>query len=59
MRKVAGMPLECLISEIGVHSVYYGYDCLDQTKKFTAIDLHDIMQAYKIAERKYNDSISL
>lgn len=48
-----------LLDDVNVNCVYYGYDCLDQTKLFTMQDWHDIVDAYEIAERKYNDYASL
>ena len=44
-----------LLDDVNVGCVYYGYDCLDQTKLFTMQDWHDIVEAYETASRKeYN-----
>lgn len=44
-----------LLDDVNVGCVYYGYDCLDQTKLFTMQGWHDIVDAYEIASRKeYN-----
>ena len=47
--------LKDLLEDEDITCIYYGYDCLDQTKVFTWKDWCDMMQAYINAARKeYN-----